>query len=44
VAYDFKGEDKKRLKVNDLLTFFDELRQKDLIDAGVAALLRGNYV
>jgi len=44
VAYDFKGEDKKRLKVNDLLTLFDELRQKDLIDAGVAALLRGNYV
>jgi putative ABC transport system ATP-binding protein len=44
VAYDFKGEDKKRLKVNDLLTLFDELRQKDNIDPAVAALLETFYV
>jgi putative tryptophan/tyrosine transport system ATP-binding protein len=44
VAYDFKGEDKKRLKVNDLLTLFDELRQKDNIDPAVAALLEEYYV
>jgi len=44
VAYDFKGEEKKRLKVNDLLTLFDELRQKDQIDLGVAGFLRENYV
>jgi putative ABC transport system ATP-binding protein len=44
VAYDFKGEDKKRLKVNDLLTLFDELRQKDNIDPAVAALLEMFYV
>jgi len=44
VAYDFKGEDKKRLKVNDLLTLFDELRQKDYIDPAVAALLEEYYV
>lgn len=44
VAYDFKGEDKKRLKVNDLLTLFDELRQKDNIDPAVAALLEEYYI
>ena len=44
VAYDFKGEEKKRLKVKDLLTLFDELRRKDNIDPAVAALLEENYV
>lgn len=44
VAYDFKGEDKKRLKVNDLLLLFDELRQKDNIDQAVASLLEDAYV
>lgn len=44
VAYDFKGEEKKRLKVNDLLSLFDELRRKDNIDPAVAALLEASYV
>jgi putative tryptophan/tyrosine transport system ATP-binding protein len=44
IAYDFKGEDKKRLKVNDLLKLFDELRRKDNIDPSVAALLEQVYV
>lgn len=44
VAYDFKGEDKKRLKVSDLLTLFDELRRKDNIDPAVASLLQACYV
>lgn len=44
VAYDFRSEDKKRLKVNDLLTLFDELRQKDNIDPAIAALLEEYYV
>jgi putative tryptophan/tyrosine transport system ATP-binding protein len=44
VAYDFKGDDKKRLKVSDLLTLFDELRQKDNIDPAIAALLEEYYV
>lgn len=44
VAYDFKGEDKKRLKVNDLLCLFDELRRKDNIDPAVASLLEEYYV
>jgi putative tryptophan/tyrosine transport system ATP-binding protein len=44
VAFDFKGEEKKRLKVNDLLYLFDELRRKDNIDPGVATLLEEVYV
>jgi len=44
LAYDFRGETKKRLKVNDLLALFDELRRKDAIDISVATLLTNNYV
>jgi putative ABC transport system ATP-binding protein len=44
IAYSFSGDEKKRLKVNDLLTLFDELRQKDNIDPAVAALLEEYYV
>ena len=44
IRYDFGGEEKKRLKVPDLLALFDELRRKDQIDNGVADLLIANYV
>jgi len=44
IAYDFKGEDKKRLKVNDLLAIFDEIRRKEQIDNSVAEMLEVNYV
>lgn len=44
IVYDFKGEDKKRLKVNDLLKLFDELRRKDNIDPAAAALLTAYYI
>ena len=44
IKFDFRGEEKKRLKVNDLLSLFDELRRKDQIDTGVAELLTINYV
>ncbi len=44
IAYDFKDDDKKRLKVNDLLTLFDELRQKDSIDPSVVTLLETSYI
>ena len=44
VVYDLKGEDKKRLKVNDLLALFDELRRKDNIDPAVATLHQQQYV
>jgi putative tryptophan/tyrosine transport system ATP-binding protein len=44
IAYDFQGEEKKRLKVNDLLNLFDEIRRKDMIDPGVAKLLQEYYI
>ena len=44
VAYDFRGEEKKRLKVNDLLALFDEIRRKDNIDPAVAELLKEQYI
>jgi len=44
IAYDFQGEDKKRLKVNDLLAIFDEIRRKEQIDNSVAEMLEANYV
>ena len=44
IKYDFRGIEKKRLKVPDLLSLFDELRRKDQIDPGVSELLVGNYV
>jgi putative ABC transport system ATP-binding protein len=44
IKYDFRGEEKKRLKVQDLLSLFDELRRKDQIDTGVCELLLSNYV
>jgi putative tryptophan/tyrosine transport system ATP-binding protein len=44
IAYDFRGEDKKRLRVNDLLTLFDDLRRKENIDPAVTALLMDQYV
>jgi putative ABC transport system ATP-binding protein len=44
IKYDFRGNDKKRLKVPDLLALFDDLRRKDQIDGTVAELLLENYV
>ena len=44
IKYDLKGEEKRRLKVPDLLFLFDELRRKDQIDPGVTELLVGSYV
>jgi putative tryptophan/tyrosine transport system ATP-binding protein len=44
IKYDFRDEEKKRLKVPDLLSLFDELRRKDRIDTGVAEILLKNYV
>jgi len=44
IKYDFRDEEKRRLKVPDLLALFDELRRKDQIDNSVAELLTSNYV
>jgi len=44
IAFDFKGEEKKRLKVNDLLKLFDEIRRKEQIDPSMSELLREKYI
>jgi putative ABC transport system ATP-binding protein len=44
VFYDFSGAEKKRLHVDDLLGYFDDLRRRDLLDESTAALLREQYV
>ncbi len=44
VVFDFKGEERKRLKINDLLSMFDELRRKDNFDPTLASFLVDNYV
>ena len=42
IRYDFQGEEKKKLKVPDLLSLLDELRHKDQIDQDIAELLLRN--
>ena len=39
IRYDFRGEEKKKMKVTDLLFLFEELRRKDQMDLGAAELL-----
>jgi len=44
VIYDFRGEDKRRLRANDLLALFDEVRRKEQIDPTTAEMLNMDYV
>ncbi len=44
VAHDLSGVQKRRLRVDDLLSRFEELRQTDLLDDDAAALLRRAYI
>jgi putative ABC transport system ATP-binding protein len=44
VLHDLAGADKRRLRVDDLLGHFDDLRRRDLLDESAAALLREQYV
>jgi putative tryptophan/tyrosine transport system ATP-binding protein len=44
VAYRFAGADKQRLRVDDLLARFEDLRRRELLDESVAALLQETYV
>lgn len=43
VAYRFEGAEKSRLRVNDLLARFDELRRREMFDETAAALLENTY-
>lgn len=44
IVFDKSGEEKKQLKVNDLLNLFDELRRKEQIDHSVSELLQKQYI
>ena len=44
VLYDFQGAEKQRLRVDDLLARFRDVRRRDQMDESVAAMLRRNYV
>ncbi len=43
-AYDFSGPEKKRLRVEDLLDCFEEIRRREQLDESTAAMLAGQYV
>jgi putative tryptophan/tyrosine transport system ATP-binding protein len=44
VAYRFAGADKQRLRVDDLLSRFDELRRREMLDETAANLLQETYI
>jgi putative ABC transport system ATP-binding protein len=44
VLHDFRGVDKQRLRANDLLNRFEDVRRADLLDEPAAAMLRRLYV
>lgn len=44
VAFDFQGAEKRKLKPEDLLACFDEVRRADQLDESAAAMLQRQYV
>jgi putative ABC transport system ATP-binding protein len=44
VIHDFAGAEKKRLRPDDLLARFDDVRQSEQLDASASELLRARYV
>lgn len=44
VAHDFRGAEKSRLRPEDLVDRFHEIRARELLDERAAALLRASYV
>ncbi len=44
IIHDFRGEEKRRLRANDLLALFDEVRRKEQIDHTTAEMLSQAYV
>ena len=44
VIHDFAGAEKRRLRPDDLLARFEEVRRGELLDEGAAAMLRERYV
>jgi putative tryptophan/tyrosine transport system ATP-binding protein len=44
VIHDFSGPGKRRLRVDDLLDYFEQVRNADLLDDSAAGLLSREYV
>ena len=44
VIQDFEGAEKKRIRVDDLLARFEEVRRAELLDESTAEILRRTYV
>jgi putative tryptophan/tyrosine transport system ATP-binding protein len=44
IMHDFSGAEKKRLRPENLMQRFEDIRRADLLDEGVAALLANTYV
>jgi putative ABC transport system ATP-binding protein len=44
IIHDFSGAEKRRLRVNDLLDRFEEVRRSDQLDENAAELLRAVYI
>lgn len=44
IVFDFSGQEKQRLKSNDLLALFDDIRRKEQIDPSAAEMINQLYV
>jgi putative ABC transport system ATP-binding protein len=44
VIQDFQGAEKKRIRVDDLMARFEEVRRAELLDESAAEMLRRAYV
>jgi putative tryptophan/tyrosine transport system ATP-binding protein len=44
IIQDFQGAEKKRIRVDDLLARFEEVRSAELLDESAAEMLRRVYV
>ena len=44
ILHDFRGAEKRRLRVDDLLGRFEEVRRADLLDETAAEMLQRMYV
>ena len=44
IVHDFRGAEKRRLRPEDLIDRFDEIRRREQLDEGAAAMLRDLYV
>jgi putative ABC transport system ATP-binding protein len=44
ILHDFDAREKRRLRADDLLAVFENVRRKELLDESAAEMLRGQYV